>query len=271
MSELFIPEQHSEIENLPTKNVVFFGDLHARHELLEKLITELRQEDPRVEIVGVGDVIGKKYGYGNNLRTLQLMKEHSVGSILGNHELAQMVASEHCDDSVRSLAAKVWLDVYEEGILQDFGVKRDDDDDPATLIQRLEDEMFWKDLGRFFRRFPAYYETDSSVAIHGLLKAGVSWSRQKAELDKFMSDVNNEADYSELPWQIECDVREPDDTLVLPEDFHKTLVIGNMELNIGPEERRILGGRLILLGGIQGPNKPLPIYRERTGEVELFS
>ncbi len=64
------------------KRIGFLGDIHAEDERLAIALQKLSQESVDI-IVAVGDIVD---GPGNLEKTVELLREHDVSSVRGNHE-----------------------------------------------------------------------------------------------------------------------------------------------------------------------------------------
>jgi serine/threonine protein phosphatase 1 len=147
----------------PREHILAVGDLHARHDLLERLLDELLPTlPPRTRLVFLGDYIDRGPDAAKVVqRLIDLGRQRpETVFLMGNHERMLLDALE---------GVRVPIFLYNGGLetLASYGLGPDD-------IGRLPEAHL-----DFLRGLRLYYETDAYIFVHAGLRPGVALERQE--------------------------------------------------------------------------------------------
>lgn len=145
------------------EDILAVGDLHGRHDLLRKVLTEVLPAQPvGTRLVFLGDYIDRGPDSKATLEDLLILKARLPGTVLlmGNHERMLLEALEG-----RSL--EMFLFNGGRETLHSYGLNRE-------TMQRLPAAHV-----DFLRGLPLWHETSDYIFVHAGLRPGVPLASQQ--------------------------------------------------------------------------------------------
>lgn len=151
--------------------------VHGEYELMARFVDSHLKDDDR--LVVFGDSIDGP----DSKRLIQLLVDlgGQAVSTLGNHEWVLRNALADDESEERSHWQEVWgARQYGYRILESYGVSGKRDSATADELRSAMDEvghLTW------LRYLPAYYETDTHIAVHAGPNLSDPWEDQRAKLE----------------------------------------------------------------------------------------
>lgn len=156
------------------------GDIHGCHELMEKLVAQIRAEDKDASIVFVGDYVDRGVRSAQVLETLFHMQQATpdlVICLMGNHERMLL---EFIDDPLGRGAR--WLVNGGIETLASYGIsgvkQRPDEDDALNVADQLEAAMP-NGLQEWLRALPLQWSSGNVHVVHAAMDPNTPPDAQK--------------------------------------------------------------------------------------------
>jgi hypothetical protein len=252
---------------------VVISDIHGQSELLERVVKTYGDD---AHYIFAGDFIDRG---PDSKGVLDIMKGLNTSRVFGNHEFVAVAALTEARKHERThIWAWAWLNDdrrarLERNFLSNYGyhdVKYYHEDSLFGIKETL------KKLGhyRLLLEESLYYEDDDLIVTHAGLKPEFpNWARQKADLDEFDRDIQENHLFRHIPAQttdhnIATLIQVPYDT-----PTGRTIISGHAHLGTPLENRTRPtnnGGQRVFLASRLDQGDPLYVYDVEDKKVREF-